>query len=273
MTNSCRRILLIVCVAVHVTAVTAGDIELLPATRIVPPFTANATEHRLSLAKVFEENRYIAGFGAVVPLAEFRAARTAAQISIAGSFYTHLSAAEHQFIVTTGDYFVDALLDVQPMPAFAIRAGLGHTSQHLMDDALEVTGLPHSINYVRDYAQLFAIHKNAAIGGFLYAGCFYNYTFIINDHRDGTMIYELGGEALNAPVAPLVRFYIAADIKLKGESAFGTTQNYQVGVKLAHDDGGRTLRCAVNYQTGLEERGQFFGRRISQTVLGIYLDL
>ena len=273
MTNRCRWILIIVCIAFRVNAVTAGGIELLPATRIIPPFTANPTEHRLSLAKVFEENRYIAAFGAVVPLAEYSTARTTAQISIAGSFYTHLSSAEHQFIVTTGDYFVDALLDVQPSPSFALRAGLGHTSQHLMDDALEVTGLPHSINYVRDYAQLFVIHNSAAIGGFLYAGCFYNYTFIINEHRDGTMIYELGGEALNVLIAPLVRIYIAADIKLKGESAFGTTQNYQVGLNLARDGGGRTLRCALNYQTGLEERGQFFGRRISQTSFGFYLDL
>jgi hypothetical protein len=165
------------------------------------------------------------------------------------------------------------VVDVQLAPSFAIRAGMGHTSQHLMDDAFEVAMIPQSINYVRDYVQLFAIRKSSAIGGFLYAGCFYHTTFIIDRHIDGTMIYEVGGEALNVPVAPLARIYIAADCKVRGESAFGTTQNYQVGIKVARENESRTLRCSLNYQTGLEERGQFYSRRISHTSISFYIDL
>ncbi len=269
----CRSWSVLLCITIHAAASAQGNLELLPAARTIPPFTANPTEHRLSLAKVFEENRYIGSLGGVMPLVEVRSGGSTAQLSVAGTFYSHLSSADHQFIVTTGDFFVDALLDIQYTSAFAFRAGMGHTSQHLMDDALEVMSLPHSINYARDYLQFFAVHKNTSIGGFLYAGCFYNYSFIINSHLDGTMMYEFGGEAVNAPLAPTVRLYIAADIKLRGESAFGTSQNYQAGIKIARDDGGRSVRCAVNYQTGLEERGQFYNRRVTQTVLGFYFDL
>jgi hypothetical protein len=254
-------------------AVAAGEIEMLPSKRLIEPFTANATEHRMSLAKVLDENRYIGSFGGLIPLVGLQYGEAAAQFSIAGTFYTHLSCADHQFIVTNGDYFVDALLDVRVIPSLAIRTGIGHTSQHLMDDAIEVLDLGHSINYVRDYIQVIAVHNNAAIGGFLYAGLYYNTTFIIDNHLDGTMIYELGGEAVNAPIAPTIRIYCAADIKLRGESHFGTSQNYQVGLKFAPETGGRTVRLAINYQTGLEERGQFYTRHISQTVLGFYLDL
>ena len=273
MMNRCRLSAIVLGVILCVSVAAAGEFELLPAKRIMPPFTANATEHRFSLSKVLEENRYIGSLGGVVPLAGLHTQNVVAQFSIAGTFYTHLSSVEHQFIVTDGDYFVDALLDVQPCSLLTIRTGMGHTSQHLMDDAFEVANLPHSINYVRDYLQLFVQYKSAAAGGFFYAGGYYNYTFIINDHLDGTMIYEAGGEALNIPIAPLARVYIAADVKWRGESAFGTSQNYKLGIKLAREDGGPVLRCAVNYQTGLEERGQFYTRRISHTVLGFYLDL
>jgi len=273
MTNRRSWIFLILLALPGAGALPAMDLELLPGRRIIRPFTANAVEHRMSLAKVFEENRYIGSFGGVVPLIGLGFDGYAAQFCVAGTFYTHLSAAERQFIVANGDYYVDATIDVRLSRAFSLRTGMGHTSQHLMDDALEVTKLPRSINFVRDYVQLFAVHTNPAIGGFLYAGCFYNTTFIIDEHLDGTMIYQAGGEGLNLSVAPMASIYVAADCKWRGESAYGTTQNYQVGIKIAREEGGRTLRCALNYRTGLEERGQFYSRRISRTSLGLYLDL
>jgi hypothetical protein len=257
----------------------AADITLLPSQRIVQPFSANATEHRMSLTKVFDENMYIGSLGGVFPLADVAMEGYKAQFSLAGTFYTNLSAAAHQYIVTNGDYYVDAIVDISVPSALTLRLGMGHTSQHLMDDAIESEGLPHSLNYVRDYVQLFAIKDIRAIGGFLYAGAFYNYAFIINTHRDGTMIYEAGGEALNYAFSPMLHAYLAADVKLRGESAFGTTQNYQLGLKLSPgwagsgSEGTRALRVALNYQAGLEERGQFYQRRVHRVSIGAYFDL
>lgn len=256
------------------SVLSASEITLLPSARIIEPFTANAIEHRMSLAKAFDQNMYIGSLGGVFPLVSLSKEGRTAELSLAGTFYTNLSAKAHQYEVTNGDYYIDALLDLRLRPSFAVRLGMGHTSQHLMDDALEVEQLPHSINYVRDYIQLFAVKDVPALGGFFYAGAFYNYTFIINTHRDNTMIYELGGEAVNYPIARNLRAYIAADIKLRGESSFGTSQNYQLGVKLSSaETTTRAFRVALNYQTGLEERGQFYNRRVQRFLLGLYFDL
>ncbi|HLP14968.1 MAG TPA: DUF1207 domain-containing protein [Bacteroidota bacterium] len=270
----------------------AGDhrYSLLPEHRLIRPFTANAVEHRTSLSKAFDQNLYTGSLGGVMPLVEVVSAGSErrAEFSLGGTFYTSLSASEHQFIVTNGDYYVDALFDVQMDPAFALRLGIGHTSQHLMDDAIEVKGLGHSINYVRDYAQAFVVTDLQAIGGFVYAGGYYNYTFIIDTHRDGTMDYEVGCEALNYQISNEVRLYVAADIKWKGEAGFGTTQSYQLGVTLTpslspgdvitslvspETKTTRALRLALTYQTGLEERGQFYMHRVNRVSIGLYLDL
>ncbi|MGE5316305.1 MAG: DUF1207 domain-containing protein [Acidobacteriota bacterium] len=252
-----------------------ADLTILPSERVIGPFTANQREHRMSLVKMLDENMYAGSLGAIVPLAEvaYDGAARRVQILLAGTFYTNLSAAEHQFVVTNGDYYVDVLADIRLAPAWALRAGIGHTSQHLMDDAFEVRKMGHSINYVRDYIELFAVKDVEGLGGFVYAGFFYNYTFIIDTHRDGTMIYEAGLEALNYPIAPGLFVYCGADIKWRGESSFATTQNYQLGLKLAASGSTtRAVRAAINYQTGLDERGQFTGTRASRASIGLYFD-
>jgi hypothetical protein len=58
------------------------------------------------------------------------------------------------------------------------------------------------------------------------------------------------------PTATGVVAYCGFDIKFREESNCATTQNYQFGVKFLND-GSYTLRLALDFRTGIDERGQY----------------
>lgn len=195
-----------------------------------------------------------------------------AQGSLASSIYTHLNSAGVRFQVVNVDFFVDLYLDVRLSPDATARFGWGHTSQHLADDAFESLGFSRSVNYARDYYQLFVIHRVPLLSGFVYGGTYYTYSFLIDRRRDGQFLFQAGGEFLNYPVLTDAVFYCAVDVKLRSEVAYGATHSYQAGLKIINGSL-RAVRLAYTLRTGIEERGQFYDRRSTYHLAGIFFDL
>ncbi len=247
------------------------SLELLPSKHIAPLFTANSTEHRVTISKIFEVNKYIGGMGGIFPLTSATYNGITGQLAIASTGYVHLRRTPGHLQVETIDFFVDVFADIALNKEWTIRSGFGHTSQHFVDDAFEILGYKKSINYVRDYFKFFILKKAEILNGFLYAGAYYNYHFVIDVPTKNKMIYEFGSEVLNTHLTDAIILYLACDIKIHGELNYGTTQNYQIGLKMG-EEFGHTLRLAYNYRAGLEERGQFYNKHVSWNILGLYFD-
>jgi hypothetical protein len=253
----------------------AGDfdslITFLPKQKYVSTFTANGNEHRISYNKLMNRKSLIGSMGGIFPMANVQYKGLDAQISIASSIYTFLNSAGMRFQVVNVDFFVDIYADVKLSSSTATRIGWGHTSQHLADDAFESLGYTRSVNYARDFYQLFLIYQVPLIKGFVYGGTYYNYSFLIDKRIDGKFLWEAGSEFLNLPLYGQMNFYSAIDIKLRSELANGSTQSYQAGVKI-QDESLSAIRVAYTYRTGIEERGQFYNHRNTYHTIGLFFD-
>jgi hypothetical protein len=258
-----------------INAVHVGDFDslvaFLPKQKYVSAFTANGNEHRISYNKLMNRNSLIGSMGGIFPMANIYFNGLDAQLSIASSIYTFLNSAGLRFQVVNVDFFVDMYADVKLSPQTTVRIGWGHTSQHLVDDAFESLGYVKSVNYARDFYQLFLIHQIPLIKGFVYGGTYYNYSFLIDKRIDGKFLFEAGGEFLNVPICGAVNFYSAVDIKLRSELAYGSTQSYQAGVKI-QSESLNAIRVAYTYRTGIEERGQFYNQRNTYQTIGMFFD-
>ena len=257
------------------TSAFAGDfdslITFLPKQKYVSPFTANGNEHRISYNKLLNRNSLIGSMGGIFPMANIQFKGIDAQVSIASSIYTFLNSAGIRFQVVNVDFFVDMYADVKLTSSATVRIGWGHTSQHLADDAFESLGYTKSVNYARDFYQLFLIHQVPLIKGFVYGGTYYNYSFLIDKRIDGEFLLEAGSEFLNVPIFRPVNFYSAVDIKLRSELAYGATQSYQTGIKIQNESLS-AMRVAYTYRTGIEERGQFYTQRNNYHTVGMFFD-
>ncbi|MDP1677273.1 MAG: DUF1207 domain-containing protein [Bacteroidota bacterium] len=253
----------------------AGDfdslITFLPKQKYISTFTANGNEHRISYNKLMNRNSLIGSMGGIFPMANIQFKELDAQVSIASSIYTFLNSAGIRFQVVNVDFFVDMYADIKLSPATTARIGWGHTSQHFADDAFESLGYTKSINYARDYYQLFFIHQIPLIKGFVYGGTYYNHSFLIDKRIDGEFLWEAGGEFLNIPITGPINFYSAIDIKLRSELAYGSTQSYQTGIKVQNESLS-AIRLAYTYRTGIEERGQFYNQRNTYHTIGMFFD-
>ena len=276
LTFICASVLLCLCYTLSV-ADDETDFIVLPRTHVMPLWSANSTAHRISAAKVLESNNYIGSMGGVFPLVSASRRDKVIQASVASTLYTQLVRPPGHLQVLNVDFFVDLFFDFQVSENVVVRFGPGHTSQHLTDDALEIMGYVHSINYVRDYLQLFGCYQIPRFQGNLYGGFYYNYKFKIQDFDPNTpddanrMIYEFGGEVAPVQLAPSVYLFTGLDIKVRSEASYGTSQNYQLGVKYSNSDG-RTVRFAFNHRAGLEERGQFFLQHNTFNTFALYFD-
>jgi len=125
------------------------------------------------------------------------------------------------------DFFVDLLFDLRLNENYAIRAGAGHTSQHLSDDALKKFGNLSSINYVRDYYQLFLIRSFPQHHLTLYGGVYYNHNFKTTQNgigkndsaiydKSGTPLFQAGFEHTPFRVSETGFFFWSADVKFRG---------------------------------------------------------
>jgi hypothetical protein len=246
------------------------SLSWLPDRLMMPHFAANSTAHGISLTRILKNNQYIGGMGSMVPLVTATIDGHEVQFVVGGTLYTQILRSSNHLEVVNADFYVDVLADYRLDEERILRFGYGHTSQHLVDDAFEILGYGHSINYVRDYFQMFLLQRIAPINGFVYGGAFYHYRFKIPQPGAHHWLLQVGGEGLNEEITKNLFVYLAADIKFREESGYATTQNYQVGLRLRGST--HSLRLAFGHRTGIEERGQFYNQRIHWNTLGFFYD-
>ena len=246
-------------------------VTLIPNKQFIPTFTASGTEHRLSYSKNLNNGSFYAGLGGSIPAALVRYKGIECLIGVSGTVYTTLVSAGVKFQVTNADYYADVTFDFPLSEETTLRLGSGHTSHHLVDDAVITSGATRVLNYARDYVQMFAVQKIALLRGFVYGGTYYNRSFLINVHRDGIFLFQFGADGGNLPIYGPLSLYGAVDIKFRGEVNYGSTQSYQIGVR-AKNDQFQALRLALTYRTGMDERGQFYNQRITTQTIGLFFD-
>ena len=249
-----------------------GWLTLLPRDRYVPAFSANPTAHQFSAGEILKNRNVSTSMGGIFPLANIRSGWFDAQLSVGSSVYAWLDPPGAVNLISA-DFAVDfVIIDLPLTELLTLRIAPGHTSQHLSDNSYESSGLKKSLNYVRDYWDAFAIYRSGELKGFVYAGAFYNYTFQIDREVNKPWLFEAGGEFLQTRIGEGLLAYAGADLKFRQESGFGSTQNYQIGVRVLN---GRdySFRFAVNYRTGLDDRGQFTGQRNRFVMVAAYIDV
>lgn len=252
-------------------AQTSFHYTLLPERALLPKFTANVTEHGSSAAKFLDKDHYWVGLGNLFPLVRLGDGSFLADVSVGGTVFAQLDHKPGSFRVINTDFYVDMLCTLTWDSVTFFQIGAGHTSQHLNDDALEILGYMHSINYVRDYYRFFLLRMVDFLEGYVYGGVLYHHTFKIPTGENPLWLFEFGGDVAHVPITPSLTFYTAFDIKLRDEVRFGSTQSYQIGVQL-HGDSSHTLRFAITHRAGYEERGQFFATKVHLQTIGIYVD-
>lgn len=243
--------------------------KFLPESHLVPIFTADARSHHLSIAKPTNDNGYNASMGGVFPLIAYNRKEQSVQFSAASTLYTTLRRWTDHGLVVNADYFVDFFLDFKLNKHWTIRSGIGHTSQHLVDDAIQAGMAP--IQYTRDYSQLFGVYTNQRYQLMTYGGMVRNDNLKTNKDFGIVWMFQLGFE--HAPIHWFEKnfIYYAADWKFRGESNYQTIQNYQIGYRYGNW-GQHVFRFAAVYTTGMDERGQFYQNKRDFFSMGTYFD-
>ncbi len=243
--------------------------ELLPQKHIVPLYTADSRAHRLSIQKPFDSRGYIGSMGGIFPVASISNTKQKLQFSVASTVYTTLNRWTNRGQVINVDFFVDLFLDFQLNENFSLRSGMGHTSQHLSDDATQAGLVP--INYVRDFYQIFVNYKNTSHRFFTYGGITYNHNFKTTTNISGFSILQVGLEHSPIKWGNHNFLYYAADFKFREESNFASTNNFQLGYKYALENS-HVLRLAINQFNGLTEIGQNYKQSTTFNTIGLYFD-
>ncbi|MDD8017664.1 MAG: DUF1207 domain-containing protein [Bacteroidota bacterium] len=248
------------------------SISLLPEKKLYPYYGADMRAHRIAFSKLFKNNEVIGGLGGLFHVANISYGNYEGQFSVATTLYTQLKVPYRQTQVINHDFFVDLLFDIELNPASVVRLGMGHTSQHLSDDAFEVLGFTKSVDYVRDYYRLGYVYRTDLIKGFVYTDLNYIYNFKINEKILQPWMIQLGTEALNTPISEHLTAYVGVDIKMLQILNFASSQTYQLGIKYRNEHSDRTMRFALNYQAGKDERGQFYLQNSNWLTVGMYFE-
>jgi hypothetical protein len=248
------------------------SVQLLPEEKLVQPWSADPTAHRISGIKSFSTELFYAGFGGVLPAVTLRMDSLLFQASVAATVYSSLTfSTEHIFALTT-DYFVDGFFDTKINHQWILRLGFGHTSHHLTDDAPRKYAGITSLNYARDYVSAGAVYSLPKQSSFMYVMAYYNFRFKISPEQYKVFTIQSGGEVSLFQWSQSCQAYAGVDLKLRGELNFGSTQNLQIGIKFTGGHG-QTIRIAMNYRSGLEDRGQFYSNRAEYFGAGWYIEL
>ena len=247
---------------------TSPPIEFFPGERLFPKLLADGIAEQFSLNKDMMSRRFIGSIGGSQRIVQLTTDQFAIQAGIGATVYASLVRKPSILEVVTVDFFVDFPLDIKFSDRIAVRTGWGHNSAHLADDGIVVVGLS-PINYAKDYIPLLGMYMLPLAGGFAYGGVRFDYFSL--PERGMHYILQCGTEFGNIVLLPGFRVYGAIDIKLKSEAAWGSTQSYQLGVKML-ERGASTVRFSYTYRTGIEDRGQFYKENTTTSMLGVYFD-
>lgn len=249
-----------------------GWFVLYPRDRVVPHFSANPVAYQFSAGQILKNRNVVASVGGILRLVNLEWDSFKAQLSVGSAVYAYLDPPEEVNLIST-DFYVDfVIIDIPLSNSVSLRVSPGHTSHHLSDGKYGISGLEKPVGYVRDFWDLFVVYRLAELRGFVYAGAYYNYTYQIDKEINKPWLLELGGEFFRTPIDQYLEVYVAADIRLRNESHYATTQNYQVGVRFLNE-GGSTVRIALDYRAGVEERGQFIQEHNRWLMLAAYIEL
>lgn len=243
--------------------------EIMPVTHLVGLFTADTRAHRFNFVKTDYGHEFVAGIGGVFPVLRIAGEKRKYQFSVASTLYTTLYRWNLRGRLVNADFFVDFFFDIRWNERWAIRTGTGHTSHHLSDDAV-IDLKRTAINYLRDYFQAFACYTTANGLLHVYGGPILNANFKTTENLSPKLMLQTGFEQAFMRKGDRA-FYLAADIKFRGEFNFATTHNLQLGYRYGNTHG-RVFRLALNRTAGYEERGQFYTEQRTISSMGIYLD-
>ncbi len=247
--------------------------QLMPE-KLIPAFTADARTHRLQLLKRTQGTEFYGSMGTQFPIINAKGFNKILQVSLAGSTYLTLERYVKHGSVLNVDFFVDLLFDLELSKQWYLRGGLGHTSQHIADDAL-IAGITPK-NYVKDYGQLFSIHRLLQNRLMFYEGFYYFDNFKIGETMpidwSKKIMLQAGAEIQVLQWNKIYALYVAGDVKFRQEFNFGTTQNLQLGYVISKTQS-KNIRLAYNYLSGYDERGQFYNKKVNLHTVGIYLEL
>ncbi|MCX7984109.1 MAG: DUF1207 domain-containing protein [Bacteroidetes bacterium] len=242
-----------------------------PFQRLMPQFTANCTDHGFSVSKFLNKDHFWVGFGRSIPLVYYRKDNLLADVVGAGTVFTQLDHKPGSFRVINTDFYVDLYVTITWDSSTFFQIGAGHTSHHLNDDALEILGFQHSINYVRDYYRVFVLKRMDIFKGYIYGGFFYHHTFKVPSGKTPLWLFEVGADVVHTHITPALMGYMAFDIKFRDEVNFGSTQSYQAGVRISSASP-YICRIALTHRTGYDERGQLYNTKVTIQSLGVYFD-
>jgi hypothetical protein len=239
------------------------EFRVLPPVPVFPDAPADGMAHQLSLSRITDTREWIGAIGLAAPLLQWG---DDVQIGAGATTFNRIIKTPGHIAVSTVDYRVDFPVDVR-FDSLRLRAAYGHVSSHYADDGIEQLGKT-SISSVRDYVLLSGAWMFSS--GHCYASATYNYH---NEPVSGKPWHLQGGGeiALLAPV-PWLTVYAAVDIKVKQEVAWGSTQSYQLGVRL-FEAAGRSIRVSYTHRRGFEERGQVYDQQVIMNQVGVFLDL
>ncbi len=238
------------------------EVRLLPGAPLFPRFSADALAHQLSLARITDSREWIGAIGLAGPLLQWG---DHVQAGAGATVFSRLLKTPGHITVTTVDYRVDFPVDLR-LDSLRLRAALGHVSCHYADDAIEQMGT-RSISSVRDYVLVAAAWMAPGGHGYLSAVCNYHL-----EPAFGPWQLQGGAVWTLAEPAPWLGVIGAVDVKLKQDVGWGSTQSYQLGIRLA-GGGGRSALLAWTHRRGFEERGQLYDRRTIFNQIGVVLEL
>ena len=244
-------------------------VRLFPVQRLFPRLTADGTAHQLGIAKDLQSRLWVGTVGAQRPVIQLSFGSLDLQAGIGATVQTSLYRKSPLLQLVTVDFFVDIPVDIRLSPSLTLRTGYGHHSAHLADDGIELLGI-HSLNYAKDYISLAAAYALPCIGGFVYGGGRMDFHSLpeTNSH----WVLQWGSEFAAVSLLPSLTLYAAVDFRFKEETAWRSTQSYQIGVRLSGTQTG-ALRVTYTYRTGEDDRGQFYRQTADLSLIGIYLDL
>jgi hypothetical protein len=222
----------------------------------------------MSVNKDFHSRQWLGSIGGLQRVIQFSVSGLTVQVGVGASVKATLIKMPAVVQVVTVDFFVDFPLEVQLTQSLFLKTGWGHFSGHFADDGLELLGLA-SVNYAKDYSPLLLACAIPELGGFVYGGARIDY-YTIPEYGKNWML-QCGAEAGNFLIGSGVRAYGTIDIKARAEVAWGTTQSYQVGIKMLERDL-QAVRIAYTYRTGIADQGQFYKRRVEMRLMGVYFD-
>lgn len=245
--------------------------ELFPERLIVPVFAASPVAPICSAGEIFESSHVAVSLGGEIPAAEIVHAGIKFQLSASASVKATLDPPALYNLINS-DFTIDFVrFDIVVNPEWILRFGPGHTSHHLSDNAYELLGYSKSFQYSRDYWQT-GVYYVSGSGTAAYAGGLYNYSFISGTNHREPWILRGGIEQTIIDFGYGVFGYAGLDIESFQDLSFAASQNYQIGVFRNTVSNGK-VRLALQLQTGLDSRGQFYGRRIRTTMAVLIFEL